>query len=85
MGRVGRNSEFSASENVDCNASENGTYDVKEVTTTTGARVLGFPIGVGSGLVEAGEETTKLDPSANNVGKMANTMPLDCSRGLFHA
>ena len=54
LGRVDRNSEFSASENADCNTSENGAYDVEEVNTTTGARVVGFAAGVGRGSIGAG-------------------------------
>ena len=54
MGRVDPNSESSASENFVCNSSENGAYDVEEVNTTTGARVVGFTAGVGCGFVGVG-------------------------------
>jgi len=54
LGRVDPNSESSASENFVCNSSENGAYDVEEVNTTTGARVVGFAAGVGRGFVGVG-------------------------------
>lgn len=61
MGRVDRNSEFSAWENPDCNISENGAYDVEELNSTTGARVVGFTAGVGRAFIEVGASLVGLN------------------------